>query len=78
MKKLNGYWTVWDTGFGLKIAPSDPVSHPHINMAVQLSAIKSFPFPNGDNWEKKWKETKELAWKECNRLNRQHKKEKTV
>jgi len=72
MKHLPGPWTVWDTGFGLKIAPAEPLGHPHINMAVQLSAVMSFPPPKFDDprWDEKWKQTKDKAWRECNKLNK--------
>lgn len=79
-KRSDGFYTVWDTGFGLRIAPTEPMSHPHLNMAIVNETQMSFRPPADDtpNWDKEWKNIKDKAWKICNKLNHEYAKNHEV
>jgi len=71
-KKLGVPFTVWDTGFSYVVAPSEPEGHPHINMAVHLSCIKTF-YTGNIMTDKGMATQKRKARSYCRKLNRAQK-----
>lgn len=67
-KMSNGPFTVWDNGFSFIVAPRDPDGHPHPNMALQMSAVKSFHTGNLNSSQAINRQFRK-AWKYCNKLN---------
>ena len=67
VRKTTGPYTVWDTGFAFVVAPTDPRSHPHINMAVHNEQVKRWPTGNAtsDQIDSMFRS----AWEYCNELN---------
>lgn len=74
IKKTTGPWTVWDTGFHFIVAPAEPDGHPHPNVALQVSAVKSFCTGNIMT-DRQLRAQFKKAWNYANKLNAEAKAE---